>query len=99
MAGSKIHDFFSRKKSPSCLPGRGAWSKLVSNGELPEEDLANPHARSKEFAEEPSLRRPRPGTTRRPVLDVPGACLLKRIVPVGSTEEYEYTQPKNSFEL
>ena len=49
------------------------WSELVLNGKLPEEDLPDPHARSEEFAEEPSLRQPRPDATRRPVLDVPGA--------------------------
>ncbi len=34
--------------------------------------LNDPHARSKELAEEPCLRRPRTDATFRSVLDVPG---------------------------
>ena len=74
------------------------WLELVLNAKLPEEDLADPHAGSKEFAEDPSLRRPRPNATRDVfwMSRVPFSVLY---VPVGSMEEYEYARQKNSFEL
>jgi hypothetical protein len=47
------------------------WLELVANNKLPK-DLDNPHACSKELAEEPCLRQLQPNLTRHLVLEVLG---------------------------
>ncbi len=58
------------------------WSELIANNELPK-DLNDPHAHSKELAEEPCLLQLQPNATRRAVLDVPGNAVKAGKLHVG----------------
>jgi hypothetical protein len=58
------------------------WLELVADDELPK-DFDDPHARSKELAEERCLLQLLPHATRCPVLDVPGNVYEVRQLLVG----------------